>query len=113
GVGDYTQCLAAALVRAGHHVTVLTAASSRTKSAGSPRVLPLLREWDIKAFLRAWPRFVRPRPDVVVSCFPAAVDGRRSRLLYLLPGLAKALLGWPRTVFIVHEFIRTGETERR
>jgi len=48
-----------------------------------------------------------------VSCFPAVVETSRSRLLYLLPGLAKALLGWPRTIFIVHEFIRTGETERR
>jgi glycosyltransferase involved in cell wall biosynthesis len=33
--------------------------------------------------------------------------------LYLLPGLAKVSLGWPRTVFVVHEFIRTGDTERR
>jgi hypothetical protein len=48
----------------------------------------------------------------VVSCFPAAVNGRYSRLLYLVPALAKALLGRPRTIFIVHEFIRTGETER-
>jgi glycosyltransferase involved in cell wall biosynthesis len=113
GVGDYTRSLADALVRAGHDVTVVTSAASRSVADGRPRVLPLLHEWDIGAFLRAWPHFARPRPEVVVSGFPAIVQGRYSRLLYLLPGLAKALLGWPRTIFIVHEFIRTGETERR
>jgi glycosyltransferase involved in cell wall biosynthesis len=113
GVGDYTRGLAAALVRAGHEVTVVTGATSTPRADGPPRVLPLLREWDIGAFLREWPRFGRPRPDLVVSNFPAVVDGRYSRLLYLVPGLAKTLLGRPRTIFIVHEFIRTGETERR
>jgi glycosyltransferase involved in cell wall biosynthesis len=113
GVGDYTRGLATALARAGHDVTVITGARSTTRVDGPVRVLPLLREWDIGAFLRAWPRFARPRPDLVVSGFPAAIDGRYSRLLYLVPGLAKALLGRVRTIFIVHEFIRTGEAERR
>ena len=113
GIGDYTRALAAALVRAGNDVTVITGAGSTTASEGPPRVLPLLGEWDIGAFLRSWPRFARPLPDLVVSGFPSVVEGRYSRLLYLTPGLAKALLGWPRTVFIVHEFIRTGATERR
>jgi glycosyltransferase involved in cell wall biosynthesis len=113
GVGDYTHGLAAALVRAGHDVTVVTCATSTTAADGPPRVLPLLRDWGVGAFLRAWPRFSRPRPDLVVSCFPAVVDGSYARLLYLLPALAKALLGRPRTTFIVHEFVRTGETERR
>jgi glycosyltransferase involved in cell wall biosynthesis len=113
GIGDYTRGLAAALVAAGHDVVVITSATSTTMADGPPRVLPLLREWDIGGFLRAWPRFSRPRPDLVVSGFPSVVDGRYSRLLYLLPGLAKATLGRPRTIFIVHEFIRTGETERR
>jgi glycosyltransferase involved in cell wall biosynthesis len=113
GVGDYTRGLAEALVGAGHNVTVITGAASTTRAEGPPRVLPLLHNWDIAAFVRAWPSFARPRPDVVVSCFPAVVETSHSRLLYLLPGLAKALLRRPRTVFIVHEFIRTGETERR
>ncbi len=113
GVGDYTRGLAEALVGDGHDVTVITSATSTTMVDGPPRVLPLLREWDIGGFLRAWPRFSRPRPDLVVSSFPAVVPGSYSRLLYLVPGLAKALLGRPRTIFIVHEFIRTGETERR
>jgi glycosyltransferase involved in cell wall biosynthesis len=113
GVGDYTRGLATALTEAGHDVTVITEASSTTRAEGLPRVLPLLREWGIGAFLRAWPSFSRPRPDLVVSSFPAVVNSRYSRLLYLVPGLAKALLGRPRTVFIVHEFIRTGEVERR
>jgi glycosyltransferase involved in cell wall biosynthesis len=113
GVGDYTRGLAVALVRAGHDVTVVTGATSTSMASGPPRVLPLLNTWGVGAFLRAWPRFSRPRPDVVVSGFPAIVHGGYSRLLYLAPGLAKALLGRPRTIFIVHEFIRTGETERR
>jgi len=82
-------------------------------AVGLPRVLPLLREWDIRAFLGAWRRFSRPRPNIVVSCFPAVVPGSYSRLLYLIPGLAKLMLGWPRTIFVVHEFIRTGNAERR
>jgi len=113
GVGNYTRGLAEALVRAGHDVTVVTGASPTAAAGGPPRVLPLLREWDIGAFLRAWPRFSRPRPDLVVSCFPAVVPGSYSRLLYLVPGLAKLMLGWPRTIFVVHEFIRTGDAERR
>lgn len=113
GVGDYTRGLAEALVRAGHEVTVITGATSTTVADGSPRVRPLLRNWDAGAFLRVWPRLVAPRPDLVVSCFPAVVDSSHARLLYLLPGLAKALLRRPRTVFIVHEFVRTGEIERR
>ena len=114
GVGAYTRGLAQALVRADHDVTVITGASSTTSTDGPPRVLPPLRNWGVREFLRAWPRFARPRPDVVVSCYPAVVvDGSYVRLLYLIPGLAKALLGWPRTVFIVHEFVRANEHERR
>ncbi len=113
GVGDYTRGLAAALVRDGNDVTVVTGATSTPSAAGPPRVLALLRTWGASAFVRAWGRFARPRPDVVVSGFPAVVAGDYSRLLYLLPGLAKVLLGRVRTVFIVHEFIRTGEAERR
>jgi glycosyltransferase involved in cell wall biosynthesis len=113
GVGDYTRGLALALLRAGHDVTVVTGATSTPRADGPPRVLPLLRTWGVGAFLRAWPRFARPRPDIVVSGFPAVVSGSYSRLLYLAPGLAKATLGRPTTIFIVHEFIRTGEAERR
>jgi glycosyltransferase involved in cell wall biosynthesis len=112
GVGNYTRGLAEALVRAGHDVTVVTGPSSPAVDKGL-RVLPLLREWDIGAFLRAWRRFSRPRPDVVVSNFPSVVEGRYSRLLYLLPRLAKLTLRRPRTIFVVHEFIRTGDVERR
>lgn len=113
GVGAYTRTLAEQLVAHGHDVTVITGEASTTSTEGPPRVLARLREWNVGAFLRAWPRFGRPRPDVVVSSFPAIVEGPFTRLLYLLPGLAKLTLGWPRTVFIVHEFVRTGETERR
>lgn len=112
GVGAYTRGLATALVRAGHDVTVVTCAASTTMTDGPPRVQPLLREWGLRGFLRAWPRFARSRPDLVVSCYPAACDGSHSAL-YLVPGLAKALLGWPRTVFIVHEFVRAGGIEQR
>ncbi len=48
-----------------------------------------------------------------MSNFPALVEGSYARMLYLCPGLSKALLGWPRTTFIVHEFMRTDETNRR
>jgi glycosyltransferase involved in cell wall biosynthesis len=113
GVGYYTQGLASALADAGNDVTVLTAAGSIAPESGSPRVLPLLREWDLTEFLRAWPRFARPRPDLVVSCFPAVVPGSRSRLFYLVPGLSKLLLGRARAVFIVHEFVRVGEAEKK
>jgi glycosyltransferase involved in cell wall biosynthesis len=114
GVGAYARGLATALARAGHDVTVITGAASTNTVDGSPRVLPPLRDWGVRAFLRAWPRFARPRPDVVVSCYPAVVvKGSYVRLLYLVPGLAKALLWRPRTIFIVHEFIRADETEQR
>jgi glycosyltransferase involved in cell wall biosynthesis len=113
GVGAYTRGLATALVRAGHHVTVVTGAASTIPADGPPRVLAPLRDWGVRAFLRAWPRFARPRPDVVVSSYPAVVEGSYARMLFLLPGLAKALLGRPRTIFIVHEFIRADETEQR
>jgi glycosyltransferase involved in cell wall biosynthesis len=112
GVGNYTRGLAEALVRAGHDVTVITCAASTPFADGPPRVLPLLRGWGLVAFLRAWPRFPRPRPDLVVSCYPAATEGSHSAL-YLVPGLAKALLGRPRTIFIAHEFVRAGEIEQR
>jgi glycosyltransferase involved in cell wall biosynthesis len=113
GIGAYTRGLAVALVGAGHEVTVVTGAASTTSDEGPPRVLPFLRAWSAGEFLRAWTRFARPRPDVVISCFPSAIEGRSTQLLYLLPGLAKALLRWPRTVFILHEFVRVGEIERR
>jgi glycosyltransferase involved in cell wall biosynthesis len=114
GVGDYTRGLAEALVRAGHEVSVITGAPTTAMADGSPRVLLPLRDWGVRAFLRAWPRFARPRPDVVVSCYPAViVNGSYARLLYLIPGLAKVLLGWPRTIFIVHEFIRADDSEQR
>jgi glycosyltransferase involved in cell wall biosynthesis len=112
GVGAYTRGLATALVRAGQDVTVITCAASVTRADGPPRVLPLLRQWGAVSFLRAWPRFARPRPDLVVSCYPAAFEGSHSAL-YLVPGLAKALLGRPRTIFIVHEFVRSGGIEQR
>jgi glycosyltransferase involved in cell wall biosynthesis len=112
GVGAYTRGLATALARAGHDVTVITSATSTTMTDGPPRVLPLVRGWGLSGFLRAWPRFASSRPDLVVSCYPAACDGSHSAL-YLVPGLAKALLGWPRTVFIAHEFVRAGGIEQR
>jgi glycosyltransferase involved in cell wall biosynthesis len=48
-----------------------------------------------------------------VSGFPTIVEGDYARMLYLFPGMAKALLGWPRTTFVVHEFVDLQETERR
>jgi glycosyltransferase involved in cell wall biosynthesis len=112
GVGDYTRGLATALQRAGHEVTVVTAVGSTAPADGPPRVLPLLGNWDLAWFLRAWPRFALPRPDLVVCGFPAVVPGTHSRLLYLLPGAAKVALGWPAVTYIVHEFVRTGDAER-
>jgi glycosyltransferase involved in cell wall biosynthesis len=113
GVGEYTRELATALVQAGHDVTVITGATSTSAQDGPPRVLPLLRDGSVRSFLRAWPRFVRLRPDLVVSGFPTIVDGNYARMLYLFPGMAKALLGWPRTTFVVHEFVDLRETEQR
>ncbi len=113
GVGEYTRELAAALVHAGHDVTVVTGATSTSEKEGPPRVLPLLRDGSVRSFLRAWPRFARSRPDLVVSGFPTIVEGDYARMLYLFPGMAKALLGWPRTTFVVHEFVDLQETERR
>jgi glycosyltransferase involved in cell wall biosynthesis len=113
GVGDYTQGLAAALTRAGHDVAVVTATGATMPADGPPRVLPLLDNWDVSSFVRGWPRFAQPRADLVVTGFPAVVRSSRSRLMYLLPAVAKALLGWPRVTYIVHEFTRTGELHRR
>jgi len=114
GVGDYTRGLAQALTAAGNDVAVVTAEQATAAADGPPRVLPLLRNWDVGGFVRhAVPRVRRPRPDVVVSCFPAVVQTSRSRLLYMLPGLAKGLLGRPRTVFILHEYLRIGDRHRR
>ena len=113
GVGEYTRELGAELVQAGHEVTVVTGATSTSASAGPPRVLPLLRDGSVRSFLRAWPRIARLRPDLVVSGFPTIVDGDYARMLYLFPGMAKALLGWPRTTFVVHEFVDLQEAERR
>jgi glycosyltransferase involved in cell wall biosynthesis len=112
GVGAYTRGLATALVRAGHDVAVVTCAALTTATDGPPRVLPLLGSWGGGAFLRAWPRLARSHPDLVVSCYPAAFRGSHSAL-YLIPPLAKALLGRPRTIFIVHEFVRSGALEQR
>ena len=113
GVGDYTRGLAVALVGAGHDVTVVTGATSTPSADGPPRVLPLLRTWGIGAFLRAWPRFARPRPDHRRLGLP------RGRLRQLLAALVSGSRAWRRrrsgrrrAIFIVHEFIRTGETER-
>jgi glycosyltransferase involved in cell wall biosynthesis len=114
GVGDYTHGLAHALTAAGHDVAVVTAAGVTPADDGPPRVLPLLHNWDATEFVRrALPRVRRPRPDIVVSAFPAVVQSSRSRLLYLLPGLAKTTLGRPRTVFVLHELIRIGPSHRR
>jgi glycosyltransferase involved in cell wall biosynthesis len=112
GVGDYTRGLAEALADAGHEVTVVTSSAVPSSPGTNPRVLGLLKEWDIRGFLRALPRVFTPRPEVVVSSFPAVVPGRYSRLLYLVPGLARVFLRRPRTVMIVHEFVRTGDAER-
>ena len=113
GVGEYTRELAAALASAGHDVTVLTEAKSTSTKQGPPRVLALLRDGSVRSFLRAWPRIAWPRPDLVVSGFPAIVDGDHARMLYLFPGLAKLLLGWPRVTFVLHEFVDIEEAERR
>ncbi|MEA2273990.1 MAG: hypothetical protein QOI98_2698 [Solirubrobacteraceae bacterium] len=113
GIGDYNRGLATALAQAGHDVTVVTAASDAIATDGPPQVLPILQDWGVRDFLRARARFGRPRPDLVVSGYPSVMPGRYARLLFLLPGLAKVALGRPRTTFIVHEFVRTGETERR
>jgi glycosyltransferase involved in cell wall biosynthesis len=113
GVGEYTRELATALVHAGHDVTVVTGATSTGATEGPPRILPLLRDGSVRSFLRAWPRFARSRPDLVVSGFPTIVEGDYARMLYLFPGMAKALLGWPRTTFVVHEFVDLQEAERR
>lgn len=106
GVGEYVRALAVTLTEAGHDVVVVTGRSVTTRSDGPPRVLPLMRDWGVTDFLRTIPHVVRPRPDIVVSCFPAIHHGRWVRMLYLLPGMAKLTLGFPRTVFIDHEFLR-------
>jgi glycosyltransferase involved in cell wall biosynthesis len=113
GVGEYTRELATALVQAGHDVTVLTDSTSTSVTDGAPRVLGLLRDGSVRAFLRALPHFARPRPDLVVSGYPTIVQGNYARMLYLFPALAKVLLGWPRATFVVHEFIDVEEAERR
>lgn len=112
GVGEYTRALALALIDAGHDVTVVTGRGVTARSDGPPQVLPLMRDWGVKDFLRTIPHVVRPRPDIVVSSFPAIHHGRYVRMLYLLPGMAKLALGFPRTVFIDHEFLRTRTRER-
>lgn len=113
GVGDYTRGLAGALIRTGHDVTVITATGTTPPSSGPPRVLPVLPDWDAGAFLRSRRQFARPRADLVISSFPAVIQTGHARLIYVLPALAKSTLGRPRTTFIVHEFVRTGEVERR
>jgi polysaccharide biosynthesis protein PslF len=113
GVGDYTAGLAQALVRDSHDVTVVTVDGVTPPSAGPPRVWPIMADWGVGAFLRSRRRIARLHPELVISSFPAVVPGRYARMLYLVPGLSKLLLGFPRTVLIVHEFVRTEETARR
>jgi glycosyltransferase involved in cell wall biosynthesis len=72
-----------------------------------------MADWGVGAFLRSHRRIARQRPELVISSFPAVVPGRYARLLYLVPGLSKVFLGFPRTTLIVHEFVRTEETARR
>ena len=112
GIGDYTRELAGALAARGHEVTVVTACSTAPDAARNPRVLAVLRGWGVTDFLRTLRLVARPRPDIVLSGFPAVVPGRRVRMLYLLPGFAKIALGRPRTVLIVHEFVRAAARER-
>ena len=113
GIGDYNRGLATALAQAGHDVVVVTSAGATDARPGPPEVLPVMRDWSVREFLRARRRFAKPRPDVVVSGFPSVMLGSYARLLFLLPAVAKLTLRRPRTVFVVHEFVRTGETERR
>lgn len=112
GIGDYSRGLAQALTQAGHDVSVVTATSATASSEGPPRVLPVVLDWSVRDYLRAWPRFSRPGPDLVISGYPSVMPGRYARLLFLLPGLAKLTLGRPRTTFVVHEFVRTGRLDR-
>lgn len=112
GVGEYTSCLAAALTNAGHVVSVV-ASPPAPASCGSPRVRPIMPDWRLTDFVRAWPELVRWRPDLVVGGFPAVMPGRYHRALHLVPALSKLTLGRPQTVFIVHEFTIAGAPERR
>lgn len=109
GVGDYARRLAAALREEGHDTTVVTSTAARA----GPRVLALLPEWDVRSYVRRLPRFSRPKPDLVITQYPSVLPGRRARLLFLLPGLAKATLGGPRVVVIVHEFARGEQAGNR
>ena len=115
GIGQYTARTAGALSAAGHDVTVVTSAALAGAPTPGPRVrvVPALRDWAALDYARAWRRFSRPRPDLVVSGYPSVIPGSKARLLYLLPGLAKLTLGRPRTVFVVHEFERTGRVAQR
>ena len=115
GIGQYTARVAGALSDAGHEVTVVTSGALEGGPTPGPRVrvVPALRQWAPLDYVRAWPRFARPRPDLVVSGYPSLIPGPKARLLYLLPGLAKLTLGRPRTVFVVHEFVRTGPLPQR
>ena len=112
GIGEYNRGLAQALADAGHDVTVVTATAAEGRPRGRPRVLALMRDWGVRDFLRTVPRVAWPRPDVVVTGFPAVMPGRYVRMLYLLPAFAKLTLGLPRTVYIVHEFVRAADRER-
>ena len=115
GIGQYTASVAGALSDTGHEVTVVTSAELEGAPTPGPRVrvVPALRHWAPLDYARAWPRFAQPRPDLVVSGYPSVIPGPKARLLYLLPGLAKLTLGRPRTVFVVHEFVRTGLRAQR
>ena len=77
-------------------------------------MLPLLRDGERSGRFCALGRALSGTSGVlVVSGFPTIVEGDYARMLYLFPGMAKALLGWPRTTFVVHEFVDLQETERR
>jgi glycosyltransferase involved in cell wall biosynthesis/SAM-dependent methyltransferase len=107
GVGDYAANLASAARTAGHEVVVFTSADPRIRVPDRIEVHPVFRDWAIRDFVAHRRRIRRERPDATVLQYPSVLPGPHSRLLFLLPFLARVFLRPARVVLVVHEYAHT------
>ena len=113
GVGDYAAHLAGAAAAAGHRVTMFTSADARVRPGGDVPVRPVFRDWAVRDFLANLRSIRATRPDALVLQYPSVVPAPHSRLLFLLPPLARLFMPRARVVLVVHEYAHTHAEAKR
>jgi polysaccharide biosynthesis protein PslF len=107
GVGDYTRCLARALVARGVRVTVLTGAGPGD-GADTPHegltVLRLVRGWDWRCWRDTIAALDQQRPDIVHIQYQTGAYGMHPAV-NLLPARLQSLPGRPRVVVTFHDLL--------